>query len=92
MVLAISADSEADGRNLAKQLGLDFQLLADPKLEVIDAYGVRHRNASNEGTDIARPATFVIDRRGIVRWVDLTDNWRIRVRPDRTLEELRKIP
>ena len=44
------------------------------------------------GGDIARPAVFILDRRGVVQWRDVTDNWRVRVRPETILEQLSVIP
>ena len=75
---------------LAGSRGIGFRLLSDPDLEVIDAYGVRHKEGGQTG-DIARPAIFVIDREGTVVWRDLTENYRIRARPDTILSELAKI-
>lgn len=91
-VLAISVDPVTINRKLAADLGLAYDLLSDTKLTVIDAYGVRHRGAGIDGQDIARPATFIIDRHGVISWRSLTNNWRIRVRPERILDELAKIP
>jgi hypothetical protein len=58
---------------------------------VIDRFGLRHRKGGLDG-DIARPAIFILDREGRVAWRELTDNWRVRARPDRLLEELAAIP
>ncbi len=91
-VLAVSADAIGDSLNLSNQLGIAYPLLSDSGLRAIDAFGVRHPKGGQGELDIARPATFLLDREGIVRWRDLTENWRIRVRPERLLEELKKIP
>lgn len=90
-VLAISVDPVEASQQLAADLKLAYVLLSDPELKVIDAYGVRHPGGGG-GKDIARPATFILDRDGVVRWRDLTENYRVRVRPERILEELAKIP
>jgi peroxiredoxin len=58
---------------------------------LIDAFGLRHVDGGMEG-DIARPAVLVFDRDGRVVWRHLTDNWRVRVRPDQLLEVLAGIP
>jgi len=42
--------------------------------------------------DIARPATFVLDREGNIAWKVLPENWRVRVRPETLIEQLEKIP
>ncbi len=66
---------------VAAALGLGFPIAADPELRAIDAYGVRDEQ-SRAGTPIARPASFLIDANGVVRWRDLTENFRIRPHPD----------
>ncbi len=47
-------------------------MLADPDLEAIDAYGVRHPSGGMGGHDIARPATLLIDRQERIVWRELT--------------------
>lgn len=89
-VLAISVDPPDRNREIVEAYGLDFPVLSDPDAEVIDAFGVRHPNGGLDG-DIARPATFLVDEEGRVVWRELTDNWRVRLRPDRVLERLRSL-
>jgi peroxiredoxin len=90
-LLCVSADSPEEGRELARRQRLSLWLLSDERLRVIDSYGVRHAGAGPGGGDIARPATFVLDREGVVVWRDFTESWRIRVSPERILRELRAI-
>ncbi len=90
-VLAISVDAPEDSQAIVEAYDLEFPVLSDPHAAVIRAYGILHADGGIEG-DVARPAVFVIDREGRVAWRDLTDNWRVRVRPERVLEELRKLP
>jgi peroxiredoxin len=71
-------------RDYAEELALDFPLLADPELEAIDAFGLRHAGAGPGGSDIARPAIYVADG-GVLRWRTLTDNYRVRPRPEEIL-------
>lgn len=91
-VLAISVDSPEENAGVVQRLGLDFPVLSDPELKAIDAYDLRHEDAVVEGTDVARPAVFLIDREGIIRWRDLTENYRVRVRPEQIVEQLRTLP
>lgn len=88
----MSVDPAAVTRDKLASAGLDFPLLADPGFAVIDAYGVRHPGGGMEGVDIARPATFLIDTDGRIIWRELTDNWRIRLRPQRLLDQLNALP
>ncbi len=91
-MLAVSVDPVETNRKLAGTAGLGFRLLSDSDLEAIDAYGVRHDAGGMGGGAIARPAVFVLDRQGRITWKDLTENWRVRVRPERILEQLAAIP
>jgi peroxiredoxin Q/BCP len=90
-VLAVSTDTMEDNEKLARRKDIDFPLLADPELKAIDAYGLRHPGGGPYG-DVARPATFIIDAEGRIVWRELTDNWRVRVRPEPVLEQLRTTP
>jgi peroxiredoxin len=62
--------------------------LSDPKAEVIRRYGVLHPGAGENGRNIARPAEFLIDTAGVIRWVNLTDDIRVRARPAIVLREI----
>ncbi len=53
---------------------------------MIRRYDLLHRGAGPKGTDIARPAEFLIDSSGIIRWVNLTENIAVRARPEQVLE------
>lgn len=61
-------------------------ILSDADRRTITAYGLLHGGASIDGSDIARPAILVIDADGRVRWRNLTENWRVRVRPDSVID------
>lgn len=91
-MLAVSAEPAEKTAEALRSAAISYPLLADPDLQTIDAYGLRHSDGGMGGRDIARPATFVLDRQGRIVWRDLTDNWRVRVRPGRVLEQLARIP
>lgn len=86
-VIAISSEIVDHAREAAEAYAIEFPLLADTELEVIDAYGLRHEEGGIYG-DIARPATLVVDRDGNIVWRDLTDNWRARPRVEDVIEIL----
>lgn len=66
-------------------MGWTYTFLSDPKAEVTRRYGLLHAGAG-AGADIARPAEILIDPAGTVRWVDLTEDYRVRTRPESVLE------
>jgi peroxiredoxin Q/BCP len=93
-VLAICVDPVEENAKVAQKLNLDFPILSDPEFKAIGAYHVLHEDAGTSSgfEDIARPAVFILDRDGVVRWSRLTDNWRVRVRSKTILEQLSVIP
>lgn len=78
-VVAISVDSPEATENLRKKEGYTFLFLCDTKAEVIRRWDLLHPHAGIEGGDIARPAEFLIDPVGTIRWVNLTEDFRKRV-------------
>jgi peroxiredoxin len=84
--VAISVDSPEESRNLTQKAGYSFTFLSDPNAEVIRRYDLVHAGAGENGHDIARPAEFLLDRSGTVRWVNLTENYWVRARPEQVLE------
>jgi peroxiredoxin len=87
-VVGISVDPPEINRRQSQKRGYTFPLLSDPKMHVIRRYDVLHPGAGPKGGDIARPAEFLLDSNGIVRWVNLTDNIAVRARPEQVLEAL----
>jgi peroxiredoxin len=87
-VVGISVDPPEVNRRQSQRLGYTFPLLSDPDAKLIRRYDVLHPGAGPKGADIARPAEFLLDSNGVVRWVNLTDNIAVRARPDRVLEAL----
>lgn len=87
----MAVDPVERNAEVAAELGLGYRIAADPTLAAIDAYDLRHEDAGVEHP-IARPATFVIDADGIVRWRDLTENFRLRPRPEAILAAIDALP
>ena len=90
-VVGISVDPPDINRRQSQKRGHTFSLLSDPKAKVIRRYDVLHPGAGPKGSDIARPAEFLIDSKGVVRWVNLTENIAVRARPDQVLSAFDQI-
>lgn len=84
--VAISVDPPDVSRRLCEQAGYTFPFLSDPKADVIRRFDLVHAGAGINGEDIARPAEFLLDSSGTVRWVNLTENYWVRARPEQILE------
>jgi len=84
--VAISVDSPKESADLRVKTGYSYEFLSDPNAEVIRRYDLLHQGAGVDGHDIARPAEFLIDSSGVVRWIYLTNDIRVRARPEQMLE------
>ena len=81
-VIAISVDSPADSENLRRSQGYTFPILSDAHEDVIRRWDLVHLHGRR---DISRPAEFLIDSSGKVRWVNLTEDFVVRARPEEAL-------
>ena len=84
--VAISVDSPEESRELCQKAGYTFTFLSDPDLEAIGHYDLVHKGQGIKGHDISRPAEFLVDATGAVRWRMLTENIWVRARPEQILE------
>ncbi len=88
MVLGISTSTVGEVKEKMLPQGFTFPLLADPELEAIDAYGLRHVAGYPTGEDIARPAVIIVDEAGRIQEKLLTENWRVRPTAEELLSRL----
>ena len=84
--VAVSADTPEMSRDWCRKAGYSYTFLSDPKAEVIRRYDLLHAGAGVNGQDIARPAEFLVDSAGVIRWVNLTEDFRVRARPEQILD------
>ena len=66
-VVAIVAQSPEAVRRFIEETGLPFNILVDESRAVVKAYGVWHA-IGLAAWNIARPALFLIDRSGAIRY------------------------
>jgi len=84
--VAISVDAPEVSRDLATKAGYTYPLLSDPQAEVIKRYDLLHPGAGVKGQAVARPAEFLVDSSGTVRWVNMTENYWVRATPEQIIE------
>ena len=88
------AQSSEAVRTYIEETGLPFNILIDEKRDVLRAYGVWHKFGL-DAWNIARPALFLIDRSGAIRYsfiADRQDEFPASAEIDRALDELPKSP
>ena len=90
--VAISVDSPEESATLCKKAGYTYTFLSDPEAEVIRHYDLLHPAAGIGGKDIARPAEFLVDASGVVRWRNLTEDLRVRAIPEDVLKGAQLLP
>jgi peroxiredoxin len=84
-------DTPEASRDLCAKAGYTYTFLSDPKAEVIRRYDILHRSAGPNGQDIARPAEYLLDASGTIRWVNLTEDYRVRARPEQIIEQAKTL-
>ena len=84
--MAISVDAPDVSAELCRKAGYTYAFLSDPNAEVIRRYDLLHLGGGVNGQDIARPAEFLLDSSGVVRWVNLTEDFRVRATPEEMLK------
>lgn len=89
--VAISVDSPEESRDLRNKAGFTFPFLSDPNTEAIRKYDLLHKGAGVSGHDVARPGEFLVDSSGVIRWVNLTEDLRVRARAEQFLAQARRL-
>ena len=90
--VAISVDEPQVSADLCRKAHYTFTFLSDPNTDAIRRYDLLHKGAGEHGHDIARPAEFLIDKGGIVRWEKITEDFRVRARPEEMLAAAKSLP
>ncbi len=65
VVFGISADKQEDNVKFAKEVEATFPILSDPTFKTIKDYGI-----FNEKWQLANRVTFVVDKEGIIRYIE----------------------
>ncbi len=78
--VAISIDTPDVSRALSEEAAYTFTFLSDPQMDVIRRYAVADQEQG------ARPAEFLVDAAGIVRWRYLTNNLFVRATADQIID------
>jgi len=90
-IVAVSPDPNERSHKMAEGLRLGYRFVADRDLAVTRRYGLIHARGGPNGDDVPRPATVVLDRDGVVRWLSLSDNFQERPDPGDVLRAVRAL-
>ena len=90
-IVAVSPDPNEQSHKMAEGLHLGYRFLADRDLAVSRRYGLVHPRGGPNGEDVPRPATLVLDRDGLVRWVSVSRNFQVRPDPGDVLRAVRAL-
>ncbi|RMF20283.1 MAG: hypothetical protein D6760_11900 [Deltaproteobacteria bacterium] len=89
-MVAISPDTVKEAHKMKRKRGLGMIVLSDESLEVADLYNVRHDRAfvpvRGPVRPLVIPTTILVGGDGTVRWIDQTDDYRVRSDAARVLE------
>ena len=96
VVLWVMADRQinAKTRRFVDELGFRGQIrfVADPESAFIDRLGVRLQDPEPLEQGVPHPTTFVLDRQGIVRFVDVRRDFHLWLDAEVALAAVRDIP
>ena len=91
--MGISVDKPEETREyMIQKAGYTFTFLSDPKLETIRLYDLVHAEELASGKDIARPAEFLLDSSGTIRWRMVTENFFKIAQPEQILDAAKSLP
>jgi peroxiredoxin len=89
--VGISVDSPEVSRELIRKAGFGFTILSDANREAMGRYDLQHARGGPERQDIERPAEFLVDSSGVVRWTNFTEDVRVRARANEMLAKAKEL-
>ena len=88
-ILFVSSQASAKSKSLSDKLNINAQFLTDIKNVYGNTIGLTDKNGLPLGlevlgyeADVFYPTLLITDERGVVQYLDLTDNYRIRPEPE----------
>ncbi|MDA2913351.1 peroxiredoxin family protein [Acidobacteriia bacterium AH_259_A11_L15] len=85
-LVAVSVDPPLVTRRYADKQGFSLTFLSDPPAQVIRRYHLLREGSGDRQDEVARPAQFLIDSAGTIRWLNLSEDMSVRVRPQDILK------
>lgn len=96
VVVYVLASNQVNAKTLRflDELGLRdrIRFARDENSAAIDALGLRRPDPEAIEVGVPHPATYVLDRDGVVRFVDVREDFHVWVDPDEVLAAVSKLP
>jgi len=92
-LVTLCTDTPEQIRKGMDKHGAKAVMLSDRDLSVAHRYNLENKAPKMKPPGVAGlpiPTTILADRNGIVRWIDQSDDYRVRSQPDRVLRALRE--
>ena len=89
-MVGVSADVVSTIEAFRKDTGIKHLLLSDVRRQMLPAYGAMVTDEKSPIYRYAKRAYFIIDRKGIVRYVKVNDNPLDLLKPDEILKALKE--
>jgi peroxiredoxin len=90
VVWAVANDDPQKLREFRDAEAPDLTFLVDPVADTIRRYGI-FNDGDGRGLEIPHPATLVIDKEGVIRYLRIDEDYRQRPPVDDLLEVLRNL-
>ena len=67
-------------------------LLSDADHATIDGYGLLNEDAAKRGRFVPHPTTYILDKKGVVRWKFTERDYKVRPSNRQILNEIERLP
>ena len=95
VILWVMADNQINERTrrFVDEAGLRDRIhfLADPASATIDRLGLRRPDAEEMELGVPHPATYLLDENGVIRFIDVREDYHLWLDPEVLVGELRKM-
>jgi signal transduction histidine kinase len=89
-VVAVSVDPPEVSARFKAGLAADFTFLSDARGELLSRLGLLHRRGYG-GRDLSVPASVLVDRQGVIRWIFRPELGHLRMTPEDLFDALERI-
>lgn len=94
-IVVISVDNVNEADKMKRFMKLSFPVLTDEDLAVTDLYKIRFKYGLTTSRKLVRPLPIpmkiLIDGEGIVRWLETSEDYRVRISPEQILQKAQGI-